>query len=383
MSPSHQSSTNDLAVQGLSEPARRIRSLSIERWGTDDAVEIVGTSEGMVDVLNGLAKISGFDEPVLILGESGVGKELLARATYLLGDREPFVSVNCPQFLEGNLTVSELFGHRKGSFTGAVADRKGAFETADGGVIFLDEIGDLHMSAQMMLLRALATGEFQPIGADGPRRSNTRVIAATNRSLTQLTKQRHFRLDLLFRLRYFLFNVPPLRDRGDDWELLVDHLLERLHRRYGVRKRMSAAALELLSAYPWPGNVRELHSIVTAGYALADGDVIEPSSFADSLEQGGFQQTESKLERIERALRTGKRDFWEVVHRPFLDRDLNRAEVRHLVSRGLRGAGSYRDLLEKWSVEADEYHRFMGFLRHHRLKPSAWSDSGERAPDEE
>src|SRR5687768_1128784 len=179
----------------LSDVALQVRGLSVDAWGESRAVEMVGHNGALVALLAKLARVAPHDEPVLIVGESGSGKEALAQALYLLGPRRgrPFVSVNCPQYQDGHLTVSELFGHRRGSFTGAIADRKGCFETADGGVIFLDEIADLHMSAQVMLLRALAAGEFQPLGTDGRRQVNVRVVAATNRPLDKLMVAEEFR----------------------------------------------------------------------------------------------------------------------------------------------------------------------------------------------
>ena len=154
--------------RSLSPPAMRLRALSIERLGPERAIELVGLAPSLSDALTKLEKVARYREPVLITGESGAGKEFFAQAVHLFGGARhaPFVPVNCPQYQEGNLTVSELFGHTRGSFTGAIADRKGAFEEADGGVIFLDEIADLHASAQVMLLRALATGEFRPVGRD-------------------------------------------------------------------------------------------------------------------------------------------------------------------------------------------------------------------------
>jgi DNA-binding NtrC family response regulator len=359
-------------AQGLCAVAQRVREESVARWGVERAVTIVGLSPALVGLLERLARIAGFEESVLVLGESGVGKEALAQALYLLGRRAggPYVSVNCPQYQEGNLTVSELFGHRRGSFTGAVADRKGCFETANGGVIFLDEIGDLPMNAQLMLLRALASGEFQPLGSEVSRRSDVRVVAATNRSLNELAAERAFRRDLLFRLRYFLFQVPPLRERGEDWRLLLDHVLGRLHDRYGVAKRFSADSLRLLESYPWPGNVRELISVATSGYALSEGDIIEPRSFADSLDGGG-EAGGNDLDILLGRLMKGDADFWALVQRPFLERDLNRPEVQRLVARGLRQVeGSYRDLLRAWGMPDGDYQKFMDFLRHNRLKPS-------------
>jgi len=361
----------------FSEPALALREASVRRWGANQTIEIVGRSSRLVEILGKARKIAAYDDPVLITGESGTGKESLAAALHVLGRRRerPFVSVNCPQYQEGNLTVSELFGHRKGSFTGAVSDRKGCFETAQGGVVFLDEIGDLNMSAQVMLLRTLANGEFQPLGSDTVRKADVRIVAATNRALNQLVFEQHFRNDLLFRLRHFLLELPPLRHREDDWLLLIDYCLDRLHHRHGVAKHFSPNALRLLESYPWPGNVRELIGIVTTGYALADGAIIQPRDFADRIELSGSAPAETDLDRIGRKLQSQSGDFWTLVHQPFLDRDLSRREVRRLVARGLRDArGSYRRLLDLWRLPPTEYKRFMGFLRHHRLQPDGFRD---------
>jgi two-component system nitrogen regulation response regulator GlnG len=360
-----------------SAPALEIRELSAAKSSAREAIEIVGHSPLLVETLKRVAKLARYDEPVLIYGESGVGKESLARAVHLLGPRaaKPFVSVNCPQFQDGNLTVSELFGHRKGSFTGAVADRRGCFETADGGVVFLDEIGDLPLAAQVMLLRAIATGEFQPLGSESTRKSSVRIVSATNRSLNAMVMSEQFRNDLLFRLRYFMVEPPPLRERGDDWRLMIDWALERLAARHGARRRFSPASLELLASYRWPGNARELLGIVATGYALAESDDIEPRDFVDRLEQE-IAPREDQLDALHRRLSRGAGDFWNLVHTPFLERDLSRRDVRRLITLGLSDSGgSYRRLLQLWAVPDGDYKRFMGFLRHHRLQPRAVEES--------
>ena len=355
----------------MSDQALRIRHLSVSEWGEDKAVEMIGTSPCFREVQTKLEKISRYDEPVLVTGESGVGKEHLAQALYLLSGRRgsPYIAVNCPQYQEGNLSVSELFGHRKGSFTGAIADRKGVFETADGGVIFLDEIGDLHMSAQSMLLRALATGEFKPIGVDHARSADVRVVAATNRSLDELMEAQGFRNDLFFRLRYFLLTVPPLRERGDDWRLILDHVLAKLRQKYGVAKRFSSASLRVLEKYSWPGNIRELLSVATTGYAMADGDTIEPDEFSAQVDLPNDEREELTGDLYHRFVTDGG-EFWEVIYRPFMERDLNRAQVKDVIKKGLReGQGSYQRLMDILSIPASEYQKFMAFLRHHNLKP--------------
>jgi transcriptional regulator with GAF, ATPase, and Fis domain len=359
------------SAQYMSEVARRVEQLSASEWSQRRPISIVGNHPSLIDALTKAEKIAAFDEPVLITGESGSGKEALAEAIFLLGPRrgKPFVAVNCPQFQEGNLTVSELFGHRKGSFTGAIADRKGCFDVADGGVIFLDEVGDLHMSAQVMLLRALATGEFQSLGDSRTHSVNVRVVAASNRPLQKTGIGEQFRNDLFFRLRYFHIQVPPLRERGEDWQLLVAFYLARLQLQYGVTKRFSAESLKILAGYDWPGNVRELGSVVTMGYALSDGETIEPSNFMTLLEreERAVQATDEDLYR--RVLVNGE-GFWETVHEPFMGRDLNRSQVKELIRRGLMGArGSYRKLIRDFGLPAADYQKFMDFLRHQRLKP--------------
>lgn len=341
------------------------------RAGHEQAVTLVGRSQALEQVLTKLAKAAPFSEPVLLLGESGTGKELLARALYLLSPRRvgPFVAVNCPQFQDGNLTVSELFGHKKGSFTGAVADRQGAFELADGGVIFLDEVADLHSSAQVLLLRALATGEFQALGDSRTRKANVRVVAATNQPLERLRLGDRFREDLYFRLRFFRIVVPPLRERGEDWRELAEFVLFCLERRHGVAKTLSPEAWQVLASYSWPGNVRELCSVITMGYAMAEGTTIQPAHFAELLgeEQPLSRRREDEL--LRELLARG--DFWQLVHDAFLDRELNRAQVQHVIRAGLaKAGGSYKRLLALFGMPKSDYQRFMDFLRHHRLKPS-------------
>lgn len=375
----------------LCDRALRIRQLSAEKWSDEKAVELVGQSPVMTALLAKVEKFARFNEPILITGESGVGKELFAKACYVLGTRldKPFVSVNCPQYQEGNLTVSELFGHKKGSFTGAVCDRRGLFETADRGVVFLDEIADLHLSAQVMLLRALAEGEFRAVGGTETQTVNVRVIAATNRPLQQMIVAKEFRNDLYFRLCYFRLDVPALRDRGDDWRLLIERNLQKLAATYGVRKSFSKESLDLLSSHKWPGNIRELKSIVTIGYSLSDGEFIEPCDFEGQLERSCSTAPEISGIAVGRDVSPGsaaaipadgtdpyvrmvdgKECFWDAVYAPFMDRDLNRTQVRQLLQRGLaETTGSYTKLASLFNVPTDQYHKFMDFLRHHGLKP--------------
>ena len=358
--------------RALCPSAMRLRALSIERLGADRAIELVGLAPSLNDALGKLEKIAKYREPVLITGESGAGKEFFAQAVHLFGGarQAPFIPVNCPQYQEGNLTVSELFGHTRGSFTGAVADRKGAFEEADGGVIFLDEIGDLHASAQVMLLRALATGEFRPVGATRSRTVDVRVVSATNRPLNQLVMTNQFRYDLLFRLRQFHIAIPPLRERGDDWRILADYWLARLARQYGVAKRFSAASMRVLERCQWPGNVRQLIGVVKTAYAMADSSTIEPDDFTFQLQEAepGSDRSEGPTP-YERVVDLGE-EFWATVYEAFMNRDLNRSQVKAVIRSGLTAAGgNYRKVLELFRLPATDYQRFMDFLRHHDLKP--------------
>jgi DNA-binding NtrC family response regulator len=385
--PAEETAPAPLVPPGLLDIGHRIHQKSSALWGPDRAVALVGQSDAMATVLRKIEKFSRFDEPILITGESGVGKELVARACYLLGERthRPFVPVNCPQYTDSNLSVSELFGHKKGSFTGATADHKGLFETADGGVIFLDEIADLPMQTQVMLLRALAEGEFKRLGDNAVSRVNVRVIAATNRPLKDLVAANTFRNDLYFRLCYFRLELPALRDRGADWRLLLDHWLTLLQARYKVRRAFSPKALEFLSRYPWPGNVREIKSVATTGYSMAEGELIEPEDFENVLYEqgaggaaghGGPPRPPPPVPEIDpyadlfRSMREGRQTFWEAIHKPFIDRELNRSQVRAIFQRGLREAnGSYKTLLGLFNLPGGDYQKFMDFLRHQRLKP--------------
>jgi transcriptional regulator with GAF, ATPase, and Fis domain len=355
---------------------RHIRILSEKAWGPSGRVHLIGKDERLVTALEKLARFARVERTVLLTGESGVGKELFARALYLLSPRngKPFLSVNCAQYQNEELLVSELFGHRKGSFTGAASDHRGLFEGADGGIVFLDEVGELSPRAQAMLLRVLSEGEIKPLGENRVRRVDVRVVAATNRPLKKMIAENTFREDLYFRLRYLHIRIPPLRDRGDDWRLIVDHYLLEMNRRYRTQKRFSEAALNVLGAYHWPGNIREVKSIIDIGYCLAEEDRIEPEHFEDYLDMPVQSVTERAepegiMRRYVRMQKEGG-DFWSVVREPFLNRELNRAQVKAIIARGLADAeGSYKKMLRIFRVQQDDYLKFMDFLRHHRLKP--------------
>jgi DNA-binding NtrC family response regulator len=350
---------------------------------------LVGQDPSLVLVQDKLARFAGSDQPILISGETGTGKELFAQAVYLLSRRSqcPFVRVNCAQYHDGQLLASELFGHKRGSFTGAVNDHRGIFQEADGGVIFLDEIGELSVPAQSMLLRVLGEGEIVPVGHSRPIQVNVRVIAATSRNLESMVAEGTFRQDLYYRLRHFHLRIPALRDRGTDWELLMEHYLQSLTHENSCRKRCSPAALDLLGGYHWPGNIRELKSLVATGYHLSEDDVIAPGDFIELLGAAppsqaaphgagrlalpaGAARVSSGVSSCYERMISDRMNFWDVVRTPFLDRELSRREVREIVARGLHDTqGSYKEMLPMFGLPESEYLKFMDFLRHHRLKP--------------
>ena len=240
---------------------------------THNFQEIISQCQAMTDILHKVEQVAKTDATVLILGESGTGKELLARAVHFASTRvdRPLVKVNCAA-LPTNLIESELFGHEKGAFTGALAKKIGRFELADKGTIFLDEIGDLPLELQSKLLRILQEGEFERLGNPTTIKVNVRIIAATNRQLEKAVKAGEFREDLFYRLNVFPIESPPLRERREDISLLVNHFLQKFSAKTGKAiDSVSAEAMTKLQSYHWPGNVRELENVIERGVILANG----------------------------------------------------------------------------------------------------------------
>src|SRR6202034_3607353 len=234
--------------------------------------EIVGESPALQTVLSRVTKVAPTDSTVLITGETGTGKELVARAIHKRSPRSAraFISVNCAA-IPTSLILSELFGHEKGAFTGATQRRLGRFELAEGGTIFLDEVGELPAETQIALLRVLQEREFERVGAAGAIRTNVRVIAATNRDLEAAIAAGTFRSDLFYRLNVFPIEMPPLRERREDIPLLVEYFIDRFARQAGKSFRaVNKKSLELLQSYPWPGNIRELQNVIERSVIVCD-----------------------------------------------------------------------------------------------------------------
>jgi transcriptional regulator with GAF, ATPase, and Fis domain len=234
--------------------------------------EIVGTSAALQRVLSLVSKVAPTDASVLITGETGTGKELVARAIHRRSQRssKPFVSVNCAA-IPRDLIASELFGHEKGSFTGAVQRRVGRFELADGGTIFLDEVGELPKETQIALLRVLQEHEFERVGGTRSIQTNVRIVAATNRDLRAAIAAGTFRSDLFYRLNVFPLEVPPLRDRREDIPELVEYFIDRCANSVGKNiTGINNKSLELLRSYPWPGNIRELQNVIERSIILCE-----------------------------------------------------------------------------------------------------------------
>ncbi|MBN1474328.1 MAG: sigma-54-dependent Fis family transcriptional regulator [Syntrophaceae bacterium] len=241
---------------------------------------VIGSSPAMRNIFKQITKVAPTDSTVLIYGESGTGKELIAQSIYEQSARvdKPFIKINCVAIPEG-LLESELFGHEKGSFTGAIARKKGKFELADSGTIFLDEIGDMPMATQAKLLRVLQEKEFERVGGNVPISVDVRFIAATNKDLPKLIKKGKFREDLYFRLNVFSILLPPLRDRREDIPLLANFFLNEQSKSV----TLSPGVLQLLIGYAWPGNIRELRNVIEQASVLVEKDIIEPHHLPDVI----------------------------------------------------------------------------------------------------
>jgi DNA-binding NtrC family response regulator/tetratricopeptide (TPR) repeat protein len=332
---------------------------------------IVGSSPAIKEVFRHIEIAGRSPTTVLLEGESGTGKELVARAIHHASTRArgPFIPVDCGA-IPDTLIESELFGSRKGSFTGALSDRPGLFEAANGGTIFLDEISNTSSGLQAKLLRVIQEREVRRIGETKGRSIDVRLIAATNTNLDSLVQQRQFRQDLLFRLKVLHIRVPALRDRLTDIPQLAEAFVNKLNAAQSLKKHVTAAFLDRLSALNYPGNVRELQNLVERAYFFTKGSAINnvPADHKSSS-AGSHSGSVDEVHSWFKELAEGRQSFWAGVHDRYKRRDIPREKVVALVDMGLRTTrGSYKSLAALFQVKEDEYRRFMDFLRRNRCR---------------
>jgi transcriptional regulator with GAF, ATPase, and Fis domain len=346
---------------------------------------MIGRSEALRTIETDIDCAARSDAKVLITGETGVGKEVVARLIHERSARShaPLVAVNCAG-LPDSLLESELFGHGRGSFTGAYRDKAGLLEMAPNGTVFLDEVGEMSVRMQVVLLRFLETGEIQRLGADRSHaRVNVRLITATNRDLLRHIHAGEFREDLYFRLNVIRISIPPLRERVEDIPLLVDHFLHLYGRQHQMTPpEITPAAMELLTLHRWPGNIRELKNVVerlvlrSSGAALGPSDL--PPDITGVIKQpgaGGRPQTavdsnsssgRSLPEELAARMIEQGESFWTTVYPLFMSRDLTREDMRKIIRIGLEStSGNYRLLTKQFGMAESDYKRFLGFLRKH------------------
>jgi transcriptional regulator with PAS, ATPase and Fis domain len=330
-----------------------------------------------MDLRQEIERVARSDAKVLCTGESGVGKEVVARAIHAASPRQhhEFVAVNCAGLPE-TLLESELFGHVKGSFTGAYRDKPGKLEIAHDGTLFLDEVGEMTLRMQGLLLRFLETGELQKVGAERQGSVvNVRLIAATNRNLRQLIDQGLFREDLYYRLNVINLKIPPLRDRRQDIPELIAHFMRR-HCNNGHRsevRRIDQEAIQVLSEYPWPGNVRELENAIERLVVTVAAETITVKDLPPELQVQRHVAVRPKHERrrtvaddLYKKLVEEHESFWNIVYPLYMRREITRGNVRDLVRKGLEDArGNYKLVTRLFNIDPREYKKFLNFLRKH------------------
>ena len=344
---------------------------------TKAGVQLIGHSPDIVALRQEIERVARSEAKVLITGESGTGKEIVAHAIHANSSRagNVFAPVNCAGLPE-TLLESELFGHVRGSFTGAYRDKPGKLESAHNGTVFLDEMGEMTLRMQGMLLRFLETGELQKVGADGSTRHvNVRVIAATNRDLRELVTRGVFREDLFYRLNVIHILVPPLRERRQDIPLLVNQFLSQ----FAMANRtqmltVTPEAMNTLTAYSWPGNVRELENAMERLVVTLQGNTIDSEHLPTEIRgNSGSIALRPKRERrrtvadelYKRMTEQGE-SFWTTVYPLFMGREITRSNVRDLIALGLQESrGNYKIVARIFNMEQRDYKRFLNFLRKH------------------
>ena len=357
------------ALDRLYEPARQ--------------VALIGESLAIQDLHSEIDAAARSDAKVLIGGETGAGKELVAQVLHQKSARraETFLTINCAG-VPDSLLESELFGHARGSFTGAFRDSPGLVRQAHGGTVFLDEVGEMSLRMQAVLLRFLETGEVQTVGSSfGPTHADVRVVAASNRDLHAAVAAREFREDLYYRLNVLFLKVPSLRERQDDIEILVEHFAQEFSERHRTPPlALTDAARRCLREYAWPGNVRELRNVVERLTLKAGGKPIELGALPGELVARGHRAparaghtgerplvshmavVESLLERM----LVGKESFWTTVYPVFMAHDLTRDDLRFIVRSGLEVSDcSYRRLVDRFNMPQADHQRFLAFLKQH------------------
>jgi DNA-binding NtrC family response regulator len=334
-----------------------------------DKGKIAGTSYAIKETRRLIATYAKAGEPLLITGETGTGKTHIAELIHLYsGKKGKFVAINTPG-IPDSLFESELFGHKKGAFTNAAFDKKGLVEEAAGGTLLIDEITEVSVALQAKLLRFIETGKYTRLGESVEREIDTRIIAATNKDLPKAIECKEFREDLYYRLNVFEIELPPLRERKQDLEALVREKIKYLN-----GKKIGDEFWEVIYNYEWPGNVRELISVLKRAGFL-EKDMVTGKDIRGII-NGSFRNRNNKAktgtdenDQLWNDFKTGK-NFWDVVKKPFLSRDLNRSEVKTLIARGLvESRGRYKELLEVFNLKESDYHRFMRFLHEQDLKP--------------
>jgi two-component system nitrogen regulation response regulator GlnG len=357
------------AVQALVTKVLRTRALERELRSLRREVgrrsvpgdRLVGRSAALLEVFKTIGRVAGSDVPVLVTGESGTGKELVARAIHQASTRAegPFIAVNAAA-IPRELLESELFGHERGSFTGAIESRAGRFREARGGTLFLDEIGDMPLELQAKLLRVLQSGEVTSVGGRRPEHVDVRIVAATHRDLDVAVREGRFREDLLYRLRVVPLHIPPLRERPDDIGALAQHFVARYADELGTGPRLLAPnALERLLLHAWPGNVRELENAIKRALVLSTGEVLTPESFAflsAPAAPAGAEEADLEalvLREVDAALASGERALHEAllrrIERPLLERVLEHTGGNQLRAATLLGIN--RNTLRKKLTE--------------------------------
>ena len=353
--------------------------------GPYSEIRFIGRSESIQALHIEIECTAPSDAKILITGETGVGKELVARLIHKKSARAaaPLVTLNCAG-LPDSLLESELFGHVRGSFTGAFRDKPGLFEAARNGTVFLDEVGEMSPRMQVVLLRFLESGEIQRVGADRAHgRVDVRLITATNRDLEKQIASGGFREDLYFRLNVIRLVIPALRERTEDIPLLIDHFLSSFSASHRVTApRLTPDALDVLIAHRWPGNIRQLKNVIERIVLKNSGRLVDPSDLPAEIagvaarNRGAaepslnhYAELSPKIPQTEEliaALVHRRESFWSAVYPLFMVRDLTRKDLRSIITDGLeRTNGNYRLLVELFNMPPEDYRRFLVFLRKH------------------